>query len=384
MKPQTRFERLLAVLDDAALNDGRWPEAARLIEEACGTKGSILVFGQRFPDDSVQIFLARFFHRGEHRQDWQDEYYRVFHPIDERAPRLNRAPEGRVFHISELYTDEEKRTSPTYRKALARVEGQNGLNVRLDGPGGSNIIWALADPTAKSGWESGQLELVESLLPRLRQYVQVRAALADAGVLGATLGGLLDTGRLAVVQLDRQQRIVEANDRARGLFLEQDGLSDRGSFLQAAAPGDNRRLQELLAEALPAVTGHGQSASMTLRRPSLLPRLILHVTPVTSRETGYRSQRVAALVLVVDPMDRVHIDPALVQAVLGLSPAESETAVLLAQGRTLRQIADTTGRGYNTVRAHLTHTFSKLGVSRQFEVAQLVLALSSLPSQPRR
>ena len=42
-----------------------------------------------------------------------------------------------------------------------------------------------------------------------------------------------------------------------------------------------------------------------------------------------------------------------------------------------------TGRGYNTVRTHLTHTFSKLGVSRQFEVAQLVLALASLPTQRR-
>ena len=34
---------------------------------------------------------------------------------------------------------------------------------------------------------------------------------------------------------------------------------------------------------------------------------------------------------------------------------------------------------YSTVRTHLKHIFAKLGVSRQLEVAQLVLALSSLP-----
>ena len=383
MNPQTLFERLVAVLGEAMLDDTRWPEAARLIEDVCGTKGSALVFGQRYPDDTTQVFLARFFHRGERRQDWEAEYYRVYHPLDERAPRIGRAPAGRIFHVSELYTDEEKKTSPTYNEAMLHGHNQNGLNVRLDGPGGSNVIWTFADPTAKSGWESGQIERVETLLPHLRHYVQVRAALADAGVLGATLNSLLDTGRLALIQLDRQKRIVEANDRARGLLLEQDGLSDRAASLQAATPGDNRRLQDLLAEALPVAAGQGQSGSMTLRRPSLLPRLILHVTPVTNREAGYRSQRVAALVLVVDPADRVRIDPALVQSVLGLSPAETEIAVLLAQGRTLRQIAQTTGRGYNTVRTHLTHTFSKLGVSRQFEVAQLVLALSSLPSQRR-
>ena len=66
------------------------------------------------------------------------------------------------------------------------------------------------------------------------------------------------------------------------------------------------------------------------------------------------------------------------QAALGLTPAETEIALLLAEGRTLRQIAATTGRGYNTVRTHPSHIFVKLGVSRQFDVAQRVLALSSL------
>ena len=67
------------------------------------------------------------------------------------------------------------------------------------------------------------------------------------------------------------------------------------------------------------------------------------------------------------------------QLQLGLTAAEAEIAVLLAEGCTVREIAATTGRGYSTVRTHLKHIFTKLGSSRQFEVAQTVLALSSLP-----
>ena len=81
----------------------------------------------------------------------------------------------------------------------------------------------------------------------------------------------------------------------------------------------------------------------------------------------------------VDPVGRVRIDPGLVQSALGLTPAESEVAVLLAEGRTTRQIAATTGRGCDTVRTHLKHIFAKLRVSRQLEVARLVYALSRLP-----
>ena len=47
---------------------------------------------------------------------------------------------------------------------------------------------------------------------------------------------------------------------------------------------------------------------------------------------------------------------------------------------TPRQIAPVTGRRYGTVRTHLKHIYAGLGVSRQFEVAQLVLALSTLPA----
>ena len=119
---------------------------------------------------------------------------------------------------------------------------------------------------------------------------------------------------------------------------------------------------------------------MTVRRPSLSPRLAVHVKPVTDGEADYRSRQVAALVLIVDPVDRARVDPALVQAALGLTPAQAGIAVLLAEGRTPREIAAATGRRYGTVRTHLKQIHARLGVSRQLDVVQLVLALSSLPA----
>ena len=117
---------------------------------------------------------------------------------------------------------------------------------------------------------------------------------------------------------------------------------------------------------------------MMVRRSPLVPRLAVHVKPVAYREADFRSRHVAARVLIVNPVHRTRIEPDRVQAVLGLTPAETEVALLLAEGRTLRQIMATTGRGYNTVRTHLQNIFVKLGGSRQFDVARRVFALSSL------
>ena len=47
----------------------------------------------------------------------------------------------------------------------------------------------------------------------------------------------------------------------------------------------------------------------------------------------------AALALIVDPAAQARVEPALVQRALGLTPAESETAALLAEGRSAPEIA---------------------------------------------
>ena len=375
------FERAVTAVNEAMLDDARWPETSGLIDEAFGTTGNVLAFGSEMPTNKVEVFFSKCYHRGENRSDLEQEYFRFYHPIDEHLPRMRRLPDSKITPIVDLFTESELKTSPTYNEAFPRYDLQNGLNVRLDGPGGTHIAWGIRDSVDPDGWSSSQIAMVTGMLPHVRQYVRVRSTLAEARALGASVIELLDNTLLGVIQLDGGGRIVEANDRAWELLRHNDGLTDEGGELRASWPEDNAKLQELLARALPRLGGLGASGSMAVRRRSWSPGLALHVKPATVREVDYRSLRVAALVLVVDPVSRAALEPALVEAVLGLTPAEAVIAVLLAEGRTLRQIAATTGRQYSTIQTHLRHIFAKLGCSRQLEVVQAVAALSNLPKR---
>ena len=375
------FRRVVESLNEAMLDDARWPDTSALIDEACGAKGSILTFGDAASHrHKHRIWFARSYYRGVDRAEWQREYFRDYYAEDEHLPRLRSLPDSRIVSVVDMFTAEQLKTSRMYNEALARFEGQNGLNVRLDGPQGAHIAWGIADPVDAAGWSASRVRVIGRILPHLRQYVRVRTILADAEALGKSVADLLDNGRACVIQLGWDGQIVEASDRATELLRENDGLSDRGGALRAATPEDDATLQDLLARAIQPFGHLGASGSMMVRRSSPRRRLALHVKPVAPRERDQRSRHVAALVLIVDPVDRLGIAPGLVGATLGLSPAETEIAVLLAQGRTTREIAATTGRGYSTVRTHLKHIFAKLGVSRQVEVAQLVWKLSSLPA----
>ena len=382
MSQQDPFDRIVAALHDAALDEARWSAASALIDDACRTKGNMLVFGDGQSRDDAAILMARFYYRGRRDRALEREYFGVYYPRDERVPRLRRLPDGQLVHVRALYTEQEAKSSATYNEVLPRSHTRNSLHVRLDGPDGSRIVWVLADSIDGAEWSPAQIGLIRRLLPHVRQFVRVRHTLAEAGALGASLGAMLDNSAAGVVQLDRGGRIVEANDRARSLLRRGDGLLDRNGSLDARAPADNAELQRLLARALPRFGGQGVGGSMTVGRTLDLPRLVLHVSPVDDGEGDMRARRVAALALIVDPGSRTRIDPDLVAATLELTPVESRVAVWLAEGKTVRDIARALGRTENTVRWHMKNIFNKHDISRQFELVQLVLALAGLP-EPR-
>ena len=306
------------------------------------------------------------------------EYLENYHATDERVPRVRQLPDGRLVHVKDLFTAEELKTAPAYNEFLLRAGQQDGLNVRLDGPDGSHITWAPADPVDSDGWGSSRLTMVKRLLPHIRQFVRVRQALACAEARNSTVTALLDNPRIGVMHLDRRGRILEVNDRARGILRHGDGLSDRDGMLRARAGADKVRLERLLGDALPASGAAAVSGSMLLRRSPVWPPFVVHVKPVGVPQPDYGARHVAVLVLIVEPARRLRVDPDLVATTLELTPAETQVAVWLAEGKTVREMAEATGHTERAIYWHLTQIYQKQSISRQVDLVRLVLSLAEL------
>lgn len=379
MGPHDAFNRILTSLHDAMLDDVHWASTSQLIDEACGIGGSALVVGKGRSQTDGQIYLARFCYRGERRPDRERWYFENYYPWDERIPRVAALPDSQLAAVADLYTEEELNTSPAYNEALPRGGYQQGLNARLDGSNGSSIVWTLADSTEGDGWGSAQTGMIERLLPHLRQYVRVRTVVSGALALGNTLSRLLGNDRVGVIHLDQQGRIAEANDRARKILRQGEGLFDEGGILRARLPSDNDRLKRLLGQALPRFGEAAVSGSLTVRRPSGQPRLAVHLSPVSTAQNDFGLKTVAALVLVVDPASRSSIDPAVVASTLDLTPSQSEVAVMLTQGLSVQAIAAATGRQQSTVRQFLKQIYKRRELTGRADLVRLVLSLADLP-----
>ena len=378
MSQRDAFDDVLVSLHKATFDDACWSAASALIDEACGIKGNMMIYGAdaSASGNNVAIHMVRFCYRGQRNEDLERKYSEDYYAGDERVPRFRALPDSRLVHVSDLYTDEEKKTSATYNEALPLSDTGNCLNVRLDGPSGSRIAWTFADPVKENSWSFVQTDMIKRLLPHLRQYVRIRQVLADVDGLNASLATLLDHSSVGVIQLDWRGRIVEVNDIASDILKGGSGLFDQEGFLCAQAPADNEILQGLLARALPSSGDQGASGSMSMSHPLGLQRLLLNVSPAGHGDGDGPPWHVAALVLVVNPNRQRLADPALIEAMLGLTPVQSQIAVLLADGNSVRQVAKSTNRSENTIRWHIRRMFEKQGISRLAQLVQLVQSVA--------
>ena len=364
------FERILASLYDAMLDETRWPATSALIDEACGITGNGLMVAEG-PKNDIRGLFVGLYYRGQRREDLEREYLEHYHAIDERVPRFRQLPARRLVHINDLYTAEELKTSPTYNELLRRAGMQDGLD-------GSHIGWCLNDPVDSDGWGASRITMVQRLLPHIQQFVRVRQALLRAEARSTTVTALLDNPRIGVLELDRRGRIMEGNDRARSILRHGDGLLDRNGMLRARAPAGQVRLERLVGDALPASGSVAAGGSMVLRRSSVVPPFVVHVKPVGGPQPDHGARHVAALVLIVEPGRQHRINPGLVATALELTPAETQVAVGLAEGMSVRDMADATGHTKAAIYWHLQQIYQKHSISRQADLVRLVLSLAEL------
>ena len=382
MSQRNTFDRAVASLHEAALDDSCWHQTSALIDAACGTKGNHLVILDSHPRAATgtrpEWLFDQLLFRGELRPELAREYLHDFFPHDERIPRLMKLPDQRVTHVSTLYDERELKTSPTYNDLLLKAECHDSLHVRMNGPDGLDIVLVFADPVAPGELESGSAQAIERIVPHIRQFVRVRHALAGAEGLAATLADLLGNDRVGVICLDRRGMIVNTNANARAMLRKGDGVTDRAGVLRADRAADDARLGTLLRTALPVPGRRPGSGSMTVERSPLLPRLVLHVQPVnagtvdSAESLGAATASVAVLVLLVEPGIRTSVDAGLVAETFRLTPAESQVAAALAEGSTIRAIAQATHRKEGTVRWYLKQIHAKCGVTRREDLVRLV------------
>ena len=188
-----------------------------------------------------------------------------------------------------------------------------------------------------------------------------------------TLYEFLDRSPVAIVLLDRQKRVVFANEQAATIDARADGISVCPSGMSLLRPQDNEKLQRLIARALGseppvrsmrALRSSGKRAYGVLVAPASRDR---------DRDPARAAFRPAVCVVIADPDGARSLPVERLREAFDLTEAESRLAARLAAGEGLRSAAQSLGITYGTARARLAEIFQKTETRRQGELINLLL-----------
>lgn len=216
------------------------------------------------------------------------------------------------------------------------------------------------------------------LLPHIRQALAARFELASVREEKRALADVIDRLTIGIILVDARGRIADANRAALEVLRSRAGLEEHGGELRALDPTRTRKLQELLQNAVRTGAGEGLGvgASIALPRPGER-ELIALVTPLRIPRPFYHGRApLAAVFLTSGFVDDLAVDEIL-RAVFGLTAPEATLARQIALGRTIEEAAQRSGRKISTERTRMKDVFSKLSVTRQAELVQIVTQVAT-------
>ena len=376
-----RIDDIVALLQEAQLDESAWPAASALIDDTCGLAGNDLLLARLRPEGGIDIQLRWLLLRGEPNPELEYDYAENYAVIDERPAAGVREPFGKLVHTNALLSGQVRRDSVTYNEYLVPNGGENCLNVRMPGAGNSQIAWSLVGPGGgnPSDWSSERVDAIRQLLPHVRHFVRVRHALAEARADCMKTTASLYPQRMGTLILDRHGRVVEADERARTILSCSDGLTISGRRLTAIPPADEDGVARLIG----AVCDGHQAGSMPIVRSSP-PPLVLYATPLQPAGSPPWANQWVASVLIAEPFSAPTINARRVSAALGLTPAQARVAAALAAGETAASIAEATHRTEATVRWHIRAALSRLGLARQADLVRVVLLTPGVSDADRQ
>ena len=218
-----------------------------------------------------------------------------------------------------------------------------------------------------------EVDMMEFFMPHLQRALQLKARMSEIMLLNSQMELALDQLSQGAMFVNAQGYVRLMNKAAARIMGARDGLLlDRGC-LCAAKASESAQLRNLLRQSILTSTKKATWAggSLLISRRSRSP---LHVTvsPFSAPESLRHAQPVV-IVFVNDPERQVLPQRSLLQRIYGLTPAEANQAVLLAEGKSLKEVAEAQQISLHTVRHHLNRIFAKTGTRRQSDLVRLLL-----------
>lgn len=367
-------DRLIAAIEAiyaSAVDPSRWPSTLEIVTKCFDDVGAILIYGR--DDGSFGVIESPSLREvcAEYAQSWSDRDIRAI-----RARERGYFFKRDIITDRDLLTPEEMETDPFYNDLLRRHGLKYFAAATVSPDPHIEVALSVQRAIGRPEYSEDELQILERLAPHVETSLRLSIHLMDAQSVNAGMGIAMARIGIGVFALDAMGRVVSSNAASQALLG--DGLNivnDRLVISNPAASGeavtairnalDGNRI--ILSQETKPILVHRQNAN----RP-----LALYVLPIPAKNVGNGFlTRARAIVLLMNPSADGIPDPSLIRDVLGVTLGEARIAALVGSGLSPKDAAERLGIAEETARSVLKRVFSKVGVSRQSELAAMMARL---------
>jgi DNA-binding CsgD family transcriptional regulator/PAS domain-containing protein len=357
----------------AAPDPSLWPQALQAIAESIGGIGANffwrrddgrfgLVVSTGMDPNSVSEYLEKWW-----RHDIRGS----------RAVEHSYFAAGSLVTDRDVVTDEEMATHPFFTQFLARYGLRWVAATGVSPDPRIDVAISVHGAVTRSPFSDGELARLGHLGTHAERSLRLSIRLLDAEMVKGGLSDALARIGIGVLALDASGRVLLANPVAVG--LRADGVEIGNDRLHIGSGPDRAAFEAGLAALLRRTTADltDEMKPILVRRKSSDRPLVVYLLPIRTNGNPVEAflAHTRLIVLVVDPQKDDPPDPTLVRDVLGLTLGEARVAALVGAGLAPRVAAQRLGITEETTRTALKRVFSKVGVSRQSELAALLTKL---------
>lgn len=312
------------------------------------------------------------------------EYIQKYHLIDPRMQAVLLLNPHEWFHCHEKLNEAFVATSEFYQDFLIPLGLRYLSACKVVDDDKATIMLACLRGPEQGPLPARAIKFLDRLMPHLSRAFRADVKNFIYSTQALVGHALVNRLRQPVILLTSTGEVVHTNEAAKALLSHTRLIAVRDGQLVLPKDCAQKFLQEcaLLEQQVrinsDIAASTTQFKTMHIKSSANERHEILYAffsVLVPQRVMGTFGLRPLIMLFLYHPESSAAIEPTLLYAAFGLTPAECRVALLITEGQSVKQIADALGTQPDTVRKQLQSIYNKTSTHRQPELIRLLLQL---------
>ncbi len=303
------------------------------------------------------------------QQDFRTTYFQIL-PFRDHLLKLKA---GEVMIRSRACPDRRFAESQLYQEHFRDLGIYYVMHHNLADAGEANFGITLTRPEDHRDFDEADMQAYMQVAPHLQRAVRLHIDLLRADSKSRFYEAAWDRSPQAMILVNETFEIEFRNQAALQYFEDGHFLIEGVSKLACPRAEDSRNLQAMISSVFTADTASEltNGGQYQLRSGDTRPLSLLVAPYLETTSFGFVQRK--AVIFIGDPRNKNGSPTENLCKLYGLTVSEGRLANLLAEGNSIREIAEILSISENTARTHLKRIFSKTDTNRQAELVKLIL-----------